>query len=261
MRRIALALVGALVALTLATPSHATLNLCAAGKMACVAKKAAGILKCRSRNEKPPGLLPATFALCLQRVKDKFDGGTNPAKGCFAKLEGKGGCLTTSDTAALEAKVDAFADDVVCELDAGSGTCPATPTPTPTATLTPTPTSTPTPTATPTPVPCTGAVVGGFCWYLGADADSCDATCAAAGQIYDAATETYAGSSGTDANCVAVLDAIGAPAATFVSPTSPCTVGVGCGYLITPSTRIRCGAPPTTSSDGGSPLQRACACQ
>ncbi len=145
LQRIVLAFAGALVALTLATPSHATLNACSAGKKKCVAKKAAAILKCHTENEKPPGLPPGTFAACIQKAKDKFDGGANPAKGCFAKLEAKfnGGCLTINDTAAIEAKVDAFVDDVVCELDAGSGTCPATPTPTPQA-----------PTATPTPGGC-----------------------------------------------------------------------------------------------------------
>jgi hypothetical protein len=147
MQRIALALASALIALTFATPSHATLNACSAAKKMCVAKKAAAILKCHSKNEKPPaGLTPANFATCLQKAKDKFDGGANPAKGCFAKLEAKfpgAGCLTTGDTAALEAKVDAFVDDVVCELDAGSGTCP-----------TPTPTPPPTPTSTPTPAGC-----------------------------------------------------------------------------------------------------------
>jgi len=143
MQRIALALAGVLIALTLATPSHATLNACSAGKKKCVAKKAAAMLKCHSKNEKPPaGLTPAAFAACIQKAKDKFDGGADPTKGCFLKLQAKfpGGCLTTGDTATLETKVDAFVDDVVCALDAGSGTCPATPTPTPQV-----------PTATPTP--------------------------------------------------------------------------------------------------------------
>ena len=151
MQRIAFALVGALMALAFATSSHATLNACSAAKKKCVAKKAAALLKCHSKNEKPPtGLTPAQFAACIQKANDKFDGGADPTKGCFAKLEIKfsGGCLTINDTVALEAKVDAFVDDVVCELDAGSGTCPATPTPA--ATPTPTPTLPPTPTATPT---------------------------------------------------------------------------------------------------------------
>lgn len=139
MQRIMLALV-VLVALTLATPAHATLNACAAAKKQCVAKKAAAILKCHTKDEKPPGQPVAKFTACVQKAKDKFDGGATPAKGCFAKVEAKfpGGCLTTNDVAALEATVDAFIDDVVCQLDPGAGTCPvATPTPTPTATPTP----------------------------------------------------------------------------------------------------------------------------
>jgi hypothetical protein len=143
MQRITVALVTLLAVLTLATPSHATLNACSAAKKKCVAKKAAALLKCHAKNEKPPvGLTPASFAACIQKAKDKFDGGLDPAKGCFAKLEAKfpGGCLTISDTVPLEGKVDAFVDDVVCELDPGSGTCPPTPTP---GAPTPTPTSTP----------------------------------------------------------------------------------------------------------------------
>jgi hypothetical protein len=137
MKRIAFVFVGALVALTLAAPAHATLNACAAAKKLCVAKKVAALLKCHSKNEKPPaGLDPAKFAACVQKAKDKFDGGANPAKGCFAKLEAKypGGCISTNDTAALETKVDDFVDDVICALDPGAGTCPAVPTPTPTST-------------------------------------------------------------------------------------------------------------------------------
>jgi hypothetical protein len=110
----------------------------AAAKKLCVAKKTAALLKCHSKNEKPPvGSTPAKFAACLQKAKDKFDGGANPAKGCFAKLEAKfgpGGCLSVNDTAPLETTVDAFVDDVICQLDPAAGTCPATPTPTPTST-------------------------------------------------------------------------------------------------------------------------------
>ncbi len=137
MTRTVTALVGVLVILTLAAPSHADISACTAAKKLCVAKKTAALLKCHSKNEKPPaGLDPAKFAACVQKAKDKFDGGANPAKGCFAKLEAKfgAGCLTSSDTTTLENKVDAFVDDVVCALDPGAGTCPATPTPTPTST-------------------------------------------------------------------------------------------------------------------------------
>ena len=60
----------------------------------------------------------------------------------------------------------------------------------------------------PSPPPC-DAVTGGFCWFMGDSGASCDAACAIKGRAYDSATETYAGSGGTDANCVAVLDALG----------------------------------------------------
>jgi len=54
----------------LAVPSHATLNACSAAKKKCVAKKAAALLKCHSKNEKPPGLTPAAFATCIQKAHD-----------------------------------------------------------------------------------------------------------------------------------------------------------------------------------------------
>jgi len=121
------------------------LNSCSAGKKNCVRKKTAALLKCHEKAVKAGA--PATVdPVCTQKAMDKFDGGLNPAKGCFAKLEAKfpGGCLSTGDTAALEAKVDAFVDDVLCEL--GYTTVPGGcgPPPTPTPSLTPTPTATPT---------------------------------------------------------------------------------------------------------------------
>jgi hypothetical protein len=140
MTRIVSVVVGALVALAFATESHATLNACSSAKQACVAKKTAALLKCHSKNSKPPaGLDPAKFATCKQKAKDKFDGGANPAKGCFAKLEAKygvGGCLTSGDVAALEAQVDDYVDAVICALDPAAGTCPVVPTPIPTSTPT-----------------------------------------------------------------------------------------------------------------------------
>lgn len=116
-------------------------NSCSAGKKKCVLKKAGALLKCHEKAVKA-GAPALADPVCLQKAKDKFDGGVNPAKGCFAKLEAKGGCLTLSDTAALEAKVDAFVSDVLCEL--GYTTLGCGPPPTPTPTITPTPTATPT---------------------------------------------------------------------------------------------------------------------
>jgi hypothetical protein len=121
-------------------------NACSAGKKKCVLKKAAAILKCHEKAVKA-GSPPLADPNCLQKAHDKFD---DPAKGCFAKLEAKGGCLTTGDTAALEAKVDAYTTDVLCEL--GHTTLGCVPTPTPTPTLSPTPTATATAVCPPGPV-------------------------------------------------------------------------------------------------------------
>jgi len=143
MTRLAAALIAVSGILAIAPPAHSTLNKCAAAKNLCVARKTAALLKCYQRNTKPPnGLSPAKLAACIQKARDKFDGGLNPAKGCFAKLEAKfsGNCLTTGDVAGLEARVDAFVDEVVCALDSNGGTCPPTPVPTATA---PVPTVTP----------------------------------------------------------------------------------------------------------------------
>jgi hypothetical protein len=123
-----------------------TTNACQAGKDKCVLKKAAGILKCHEKCAKDPLKCGTVRTDCINKAIAKFDGGTDPTKGCFAKLEAKGGCLTTSDTGALETKVDNFVTDVLCELGyASTGvSCGPTPTPTPTLTVTPTPTVTPT---------------------------------------------------------------------------------------------------------------------
>jgi len=99
------------------TPTHAQLSLCAAGKDKCVSQEAAAILKCYGKNDKT-GLQPADLATCIQKAKAKFDGGADPTKSCFAKLEAKypGECLTTSDTTSLESTVDTFVADAYCKL-------------------------------------------------------------------------------------------------------------------------------------------------
>ena len=116
------------------------LSTCGAGKKKCVVKRAASLLECHAKAEVNGAVNPD----CLRRSETGFDGGTRPANGCFAKLEARGGCPTTGDTAALASRIDAFVDDVVCALD------PAAPGPCPTVTPTTTPTAMP-PTATPTP--------------------------------------------------------------------------------------------------------------
>lgn len=108
----------------------------------------------------------------------------------------------------------------------------------------------------PSPPPC-DATTGGLCWFLGAKDASCDAACAIKGRAYDSATHTYAGSGGTDANCIAVLDALGV-AAGPLNTNSSCFDGLGCLYA--PLGRARCTAPPTNSSSSAGAVQRVCAC-
>ncbi len=87
------------------------LSKCSAGKKKCVANKVKAVLGCY--NKAAGKNLPVDPA-CLQKATDKFDGGADPTKGCFAKLYAKvpNDCLTPIDVAAMEAKVDAFALDI-----------------------------------------------------------------------------------------------------------------------------------------------------
>jgi hypothetical protein len=59
------------------------------------------------------------------------------------------------------------------------------------------------------PAECAGVMVGGYCWYVSAMDASCTAACAAHGGCDPAGTRDYAGSGGSDAHCVAVLEALG----------------------------------------------------
>ena len=103
---------------------------------------------------------------------------------------------------------------------------------------------------------CPGQLVGGYCWLLGLTAQTCDFVCGTYGLTYDSATWFYAGSSGNDAQCGAVLTALGVP----VGPISiggparhGCCFGSG-------TTRLR--EPLTTNSGSGHfSAQRACACK
>jgi hypothetical protein len=78
------------------------LNACSAGKKQCVSRLAAALLGAHAKAEKTGQLDQGR----IQRAEDKFTGGATPEKGCFAKREAKGVCLTTGDTAAIHDAVD-----------------------------------------------------------------------------------------------------------------------------------------------------------
>jgi hypothetical protein len=116
-------------------------NKCLPGKNKCASKKTQSILKCWIKAEKA-GV--AVDSVCISKARAKFggtcDGGVNvdqvcdsdadcPAStcagGCFTKLEEKDAgssdpldtCSTFNDAPAMEAKVDAFVDDILSDLD------------------------------------------------------------------------------------------------------------------------------------------------
>ena len=122
-----------------------------------------------------------------------------------------------------------------------------------------------------------GAVVGGYAWapLITSNApNGCDQACAQYGKTCNlTGTRDYAGSSGTNAQCQAVLDAMGVFISTAVaSYTHSASAGIGCFrvYLNVPDDPQSYGyrntsAPTTCSATGGHQNgqygNRVCACQ
>ncbi len=267
-------------------------NKCLAGKNKCVSKKIAGLMKCRAKCQKKPDKCGQALTDCETKVMTKFDGGTNPAKGCFEKLEGKADamkpesvCTTTGDTASMEAEVDAAVDELLgrlegtpapscgdgvvnaageqcdgadldgytcatlghpfgalgcdgsCDFDVNGCSC----------------------------VGLGGVEVGGACWFNSAVDGNCTDACAAVGLNYDDATRDYAGSAGTNANCVAVNDALGNAGGAVLDFVCAAGFSTGCTWSAAfgaPFDRIRCvsPAPTTAGADAGPDYRRVCAC-
>jgi hypothetical protein len=119
---------------------------------------------------------------------------------------------------------------------------------------------TPVPTGTPaTSCPSGGQLVGGYCWWLGDYSANCDATCAAAALLCDAATDTYAGFDGTNAHCQAVENAIGPMPSAIVSDVHGSFAGMGCAWEY-PLPYREADWPPTTCSAFITDHRRFCAC-
>ena len=98
------------------------LNKCGAGKAKCADGYGLALLKCYNK-QATKGIVDP---ICLSKAVAKYNGGTAPAKGCFAKIEAKvpNDCATTGDSAAIQAKVEAYVNDLVCSLKPDLGTCP-----------------------------------------------------------------------------------------------------------------------------------------
>jgi len=92
---------------------------CLAGKTKCMSTKSNGLLKCHTLAETPGKPADPNANDCITKVVAKFESPSNPAKGCFEKLESKSpnDCLTFDDTAAAEAVVDACILEIVDAVD------------------------------------------------------------------------------------------------------------------------------------------------
>lgn len=100
-----------------------------------------------------------------------------------------------------------------------------------------------------------GVEVGGGCWFFSGMTENCSATCALYGGTYNALTMSYAGSSGSDVNCNAVMDAL------QMSPglsTGTTANAAGC-HINSNGDRLR-GTTATTDVANVSGGGRACAC-
>lgn len=115
------------------------------------------------------------------------------------------------------------------------------------------------------PAQCGGVRVGGYCWYFGAKGQSCDEVCAAHGGYHDA-TRFYAGSTGSNSQCTAVLNTLNAPAGLPNLQTDDISAA-GCCYLDYPNQEYQ---PPdvrvrylmaTTATAKAGHISRACACK
>ena len=85
---------------------------CKASKAKATGKKASSLMKAFGKNIKSSD--PLKLAQSISKTESKFTKG-------FAKAEAKGGCLTTGDAGAIEAKVDAFVADVVADFGPACG--------------------------------------------------------------------------------------------------------------------------------------------
>jgi len=92
---------------------------CLAGKNKCTSKKGQGLIKCHQLSETPGKTPDPNAGGCMDKVVAKFDGGVDPTKGCFEKLENKNpnDCISFNDTGSAEAVVDSCVAAFVSTID------------------------------------------------------------------------------------------------------------------------------------------------
>jgi len=114
---------GVLVGLAMtANVAGAAQSKCLVSKNKCVAKKLGGLSKCHQKAETPGKPADPNDAGCIDKVVAKYDGGVDPTKGCFAKLEAKVGndCINTNNSASLESLADACVNAIINDIDPGT---------------------------------------------------------------------------------------------------------------------------------------------
>jgi hypothetical protein len=117
------------------------------------------------------------------------------------------------------------------------------------------------------PASCAGTSIGGYCWYFGAAGQSRNTVCASRGGT-TAGSISYVGSSGTLANCQAVMQALGYSALTYTDNTSTTAGGLGCTFQMVPQPPTNQPMPrvmrwpniATTQAASYAPSARACSC-
>jgi hypothetical protein len=88
---------------------------CGAGKKKCISKYLKGLLKCHQLAQTPGRPNDPNANSCITRAQTKYDGGSEPAKGCFEKLENKNpnDCQILDDSAALAGLVQSCVTNLV----------------------------------------------------------------------------------------------------------------------------------------------------
>lgn len=87
-------------------------DACKDAKAKAAGKKASAVMKAYGKNFKKPS--PARLSASISKAQSKFTKG-------FTKAESKGGCLTTGDSGAIEAKVDALVAEIVEDFGPACG--------------------------------------------------------------------------------------------------------------------------------------------
>ena len=100
-------------------PASAQQAKCLSGKTLCMSKKTAGMLKCEALAATPGKPVDPNANDCLTKVAAKWDGASNPAKGCFERLENKAtnDCLTVDDAAPAGAAIDGCVASLIAAID------------------------------------------------------------------------------------------------------------------------------------------------